>query len=91
MRVIHYLEECPQIRSSVFDSRSLERINLSGNEIHRAGAVAVVKALRGKPRFDKLDIDANEISADGIAEMKVPCATPLTPYSSSHFHSGASR
>ena len=71
MPVIRCLESS-RVKSTVLDSRSLERIDLSENAIQRAGAVAVVKALRGKPRFEKLDIDANEISADGIAEMKVP-------------------
>ena len=49
----------------------VQELDLSGNQIKRAGAVAVSRAVASLPAFERLLLDENEISADGIAQLKV--------------------
>ena len=48
-----------------------QELDLSGNQIKRAGAVAIGRAVASLPAFERLLLDENEISADGIAQLKV--------------------
>ena len=40
-------------------------------QIGRMGAVAVAKAVAGLSKLERLDLDENQISEDGIAHLKV--------------------
>ncbi|CEG43743.1 Ran GTPase-activating protein [Plasmopara halstedii] len=48
----------------------LERIVANVNEIGASGALALVKAVVEKKAFVKLDMDGNQISADGVANIE---------------------
>ncbi|KAG1703158.1 hypothetical protein DVH05_008070 [Phytophthora capsici] len=48
-------------------SPALEKVVANVNEIGASGALALVKAVVDKKTFVKLDIDGNQISADGVA------------------------
>ncbi|OWZ22681.1 hypothetical protein PHMEG_0002561 [Phytophthora megakarya] len=48
----------------------LEKVVANVNEIGASGALALVKAVVEKKTFVKLDIDGNQISADGVASIK---------------------
>ena len=40
-------------------------------QIGRMGAVAIAKAVAGLPKLERLELDENQISEDGIAHLKV--------------------
>ncbi|KAE9194520.1 hypothetical protein PF004_g20702 [Phytophthora fragariae] len=51
-------------------SPALEKVVANVNEIGASGALALVKAVVDKKAFAKLDIDGNQISADGVADIE---------------------
>ncbi|KAG2893355.1 hypothetical protein PC117_g23794 [Phytophthora cactorum] len=51
-------------------SPALEKVVANVNEIGASGALALVKAVVDKKAFVKLDIDGNQISADGVASIE---------------------
>ena len=51
-----------------------QELDLSGNQIKRAGAMAIGRAIASLPAFKRLLLDENEISSDGIAQLKVRIA-----------------
>ncbi|GMF15214.1 unnamed protein product [Phytophthora lilii] len=51
-------------------SPALEEVVVNVNEIGASGALALVKAVVDKKAFAKLDIDGNQISADGVANIE---------------------
>ncbi|KAJ8571858.1 hypothetical protein ON010_g4974 [Phytophthora cinnamomi] len=51
-------------------SPALEKVVANVNEIGASGALALVKAVVDKKAFAKLDIDGNQISADGVANIE---------------------
>ncbi|POM67159.1 hypothetical protein PHPALM_16886 [Phytophthora palmivora] len=48
----------------------LEKVVANVNEIGASGALALVKAVVDKNTFAKLDVDGNQISADGVASIE---------------------
>ncbi|KAF4314884.1 hypothetical protein JM18_009601 [Phytophthora kernoviae] len=50
-------------------SPALEKVVVNVNEIGASGALALVKAIVDKKAFVSLEIDGNQISADGVASM----------------------
>ena len=71
----HHL--CPTMQPRVSRLRRcrLQELDLSGNQMKRAGAVAVGRAVAKLPAFERLLLNENEISADGIAQLKVRTST----------------
>ncbi|KAL4125419.1 hypothetical protein PRIC2_009004 [Phytophthora ramorum] len=51
-------------------SPALEKVVANVNEIGASGALALVKAVVDKKAFTKLDIDGNQISADGVVNIE---------------------
>ncbi len=53
-------------------------------QIGRMGAVAIAKAVSSCYSLQKLELDENQISEDGVAHLKVclllfPCSIPNSP------------
>ncbi len=57
-----------------------QELDLSGNQIKRAGVMAIGRAVASLPGFKRLLLDENEISADGIAQLKV-CVLSVLAFS----------
>lgn len=50
--------------------QKLKELNLSGSEIHKRGAMAVVENMKNKPNLKKLDLNCNMLGEAGIEEIK---------------------
>lgn len=50
--------------------QKLKELNLSGSEIHKRGAIAVVENMKNKPNLKKLDLNCNMFGESGIEEIK---------------------
>lgn len=57
-------------KSLLIGSPALERVVANVNEIGASGALALVKAVVDKKVFVKLNMDGNQISADGVAKIE---------------------
>uniref|UniRef100_K1RBZ5 Ran GTPase-activating protein 1 n=1 Tax=Magallana gigas TaxID=29159 RepID=K1RBZ5_MAGGI len=50
--------------------QKLKELNLSGSEIHKRGAIAVVENMKNKPNLKKLDLNCNMFGESGKEEIK---------------------
>lgn len=53
------------------DYRTLHELDMVMNMIGRDGAVSLVKALLSNPNVQRIELDENQVSLEGIEEIQV--------------------